>query len=59
LGENLLIIHGILSAYRTFDTVIHEMSEFNGEKKVNWKKIRVFDNSKRGMSTAIYRERWI
>lgn len=61
-----MIIFGILSTYGTFDNLIHEMDEIScndarrENKKVNWKKTKVYDNSNRGkyQNLAIYLERW-
>ena len=44
-------IHGILATHGTFDKLIHEMDEITANdarrenKKVNWKKTKVLDNS--------------
>lgn len=67
-GENLrlTITHGILLAQGTFDNLIHELDEITANdakrvnKKVNWKKTKVFDNSvsARYQNLTIYRERW-
>lgn len=67
-GENnsMTITHGILLTHGTFDNLIHELEEITANddrkvnKKVNWKKTRVFDNSNKGryQNLSIYRERW-
>jgi len=65
-ASTITITHGILVAHGTFDNLIHEMDEITENdairenKKVNWEKTRVFDNSNRGrhQNLAIYGERW-
>jgi len=62
----MVITHGILLTYGTFDNLIHEMNEISKNdakresKKVNWKKTKVFDNSNPGKykNLAKSRERW-
>jgi len=62
----MTITHGVLMAHGIFDLLIHEMDEITvndakrENKKVNWEKTKVFDNSNRGryQNLAIYRERW-
>ena len=64
MGENPLIIHGILTGCEIFDSLIHEMNEINEFdvkrklKKINWEKTTVYDNSNRGQKIAIFKERW-
>jgi len=54
-GESLLMItHGILADFGTFDYLIHEIkviSENDAKReplKINWEETEVFDNSNRG-----------
>lgn len=59
-----MLLHGILSSYGLWDSLIIEMDEqSNGDiikksKEVSWEETRVYDNSNRGQKIAIYKERW-
>jgi len=62
----MTITHGILTPFGIFNSLIHEMNEISGNnirrenKKVNWKKTNVFDNSQKAQyqKLTIYREVW-